>query len=192
MVQYTFARLQPEYAALWARMTVLRGTEAAGQAQKIIAHKDRYKALAARTGVAWPLLGCLNIRESSGSFVAWLHNGDPMRRGGRPVQTVHVPAHRPPNPDCSWEDGGVDAITICDHITRRDQWTIELCAYVAEGYNGWGYRNPSRNIPSPYLWGGTSVQRPGKFVRDGVYDRSVMDDQIGVMAIIHQIIALDP
>ena len=32
-----------------------------------------------------------------------------------------------------------------------------------ETFNGFGYRAPTRNIPSPYLVGGTSVQKRGKF-----------------------------
>jgi lysozyme family protein len=192
MVQYTYERLQPGYAELWAKMTVIKAGAASAQAQAIIAHKDRYKAVEAMTGVPWFVVGLINMRESSGSFRVWLHNGDPMTRNGAPAQTVHVPAHRPPKPDVSWESGSYDALVTCEHYAGIKDWCVEMVGYVTEGMNGWGYRNPRINIPSPYLWGGTSVQQRGKFVRDGVYDASVMDPQLGTMAVLKQLMVLDP
>jgi lysozyme family protein len=55
-----------------------------------------------------------------------------------------------------------------------------------ETFNGFGYRAPTRNIPSPYLVGGTSVQKRGKFTADSHYDPSVIDPQIGGLAILKQ------
>lgn len=191
MAQYTLARLRAEYLELWTKMQVVKVREATSQARQVIAHKARYKAVEARTGVPWFVVGCLHMRESDGSFTTWLHNGDPMRRGGLPVQTVHVPAGRPPNPNVSWEEGAYDALVVVEHFDSITEWGPEHVAYAAEKFNGWGYRSPARNIPSPYLWGGTSVQQRGKFVRDGVYDSTVMDPQIGAMAVLKQIMSLD-
>src|SRR5690242_12389301 len=108
MALYRFERLQDEYASLWAQMRVIKVGPAINQAKRIIAAKARYKTVESKSGVPWFVVGCLHMRESDGRFDTWLHNGDPMRRNGIPVRTVHVPANRPPNPAASWEDGAVD------------------------------------------------------------------------------------
>lgn len=190
-MQYAFATLRDEYARLWSQMTVLKVDQANAQAKRIISNKFRYQKVESKTNVPWFVIGCLHMRESNADFNTWLHNGDPMRRNGQAVKTVNVPSGRPPNPNISWEDGAYDALVVCEHLNEITDWGPEYVAYASEKFNGFGYRNPSRNIPSPYLWGGTSVQKPGKFVKDGVYDRSVMDPQIGSMAVLKQIMALD-
>jgi lysozyme family protein len=192
MAQYRYERLQGEYARLWAQMRVVKTAAAIAQARRIIAAKPRYEAVAGLTGVPWFVVGCLHMRESDGNFETWLHNGDPMRRDDRPVQTVHVPKGRPPDPRVSWEEGAEDALAVCEHLDEVDRWCPERVAYAAEQYNGFGYRNPERNIPSPYLWGGTSVQKCGKFVRDFEYDSRVMDPQLGVMAVLKTLMEIDP
>lgn len=193
MAQYRFERLQPEYARLWAAMTVTRLDAAIAEARQVIAHKDRYKAVERLTGVPWFVAGCLNLRESGGRFDAWAHNGDPMRdRAGQPVRTVNVTANRPPDPDVSWEEGCHDAYIVCEHFGEIDRWSPEPVAYAGERFNGFAYRNPRIGIPSPYLWGGTSVQKRGKFIRDHVYDATVMDPQLGVMAVLKALMQLDP
>lgn len=192
MAQYTLNRLRDEYLRLWNEMKVVKIAAANQQAHQIIGSKARYKSVEARTGVPWFVIGCLHMRESNGNFNTWLHNGDPMKRGGIAVRTFHVPANRPPNPNVSWEDGAYDALVVIEHLDGIKDWGPEHVAYAAEKFNGWGYRNPTRNIPSPYLWGGTSVQQRGKFIADGVYDPEVMDPQLGAMAVLKQIMMLDP
>lgn len=193
MAQYRYERLRSGYAALWAGMRVLKTAEAIAQARHILDHRARYKAVQTLTGVPWFVVGCLHMRESGGSFTTWLHNGDPMMLyHGEPVQTVHVPAGRPPDPNVSWEQGARDALATCEHLDEIRDWCPERVAYAAELYNGFGYRNPRRNIPSPYLWGGTSVQKPGKFVRDGEYDAGTMDPQLGVMAVLWTLMQICP
>jgi lysozyme family protein len=190
--QYAFERLRPGYARLWAAMTVIKTAEAIAQAKHVIANKARYKAVQQAARVPWFVVGALHMREISGKFTGWLHNGDPMHRDGAPVQTFHVPAHRPPDPNVSWEQGAFDALVTCERLNELADWCPELVAYAAEKFNGFGYRHPARNIPSPYLWGGTSVQQRGKFVADREYDASEMDPQLGVMAVLKTIMAIDP
>jgi lysozyme family protein len=204
MAQYAFESVRAEYADLWARMTVTKVAQANVQAKAIIANKARYKKVEARTRVKWFVIGCLHLRESGltkdgkPNFDAWLHNGDRMRnKAGKPIKTVHKPARRPPDPAVSWEDGAYDALVVCEQLDKITDWGPERVAYAAEKFNGFGYRAPSRSIPSPYLWGGTSVQKPGKFIEDGVYKtkdeqgRPLMDSQIGAMAVLKQMMALD-
>jgi lysozyme family protein len=193
MAQYRFERLEGDYARLWAAMHVVKQADADKQARAIVAHKARYQAVEKTTGVPWFVVGCLHMRESGGRFDRWLHNGDPMRdRAGNPARTVQVPAGRPPDPNVTWEQGAFDALIVCEHFGEITTWSPARVAYAAERFNGFGYRAPARNIPSPYLWGGTSVQKPGKFVRDGKYDPRTVDPQIGVMAVLKALMALDP
>jgi lysozyme family protein len=71
---------------------------------------------------------------------------------------------------------------------------VASAAYESEEWNGPGYRRPPDGgppIPSPYVFGGTAVQLPGKFIRDHVFKR-VMDSQLGTIPIIETLIAQDP
>jgi lysozyme family protein len=163
---------------------VVKTAEATSQAKRVIANKARYRAIEARTGVPWFVVGCLHMRESNGNFNTYLGNGQPLNR-----RTTIVPKGR--GPFQSFEDGAYDALVTVEHLDEITEWGPEHVAYAMEKFNGFGYRHPSRNIPSPYLWGGTSVQQRGKFVRDGVYDPAVMDSQLGGMAVLKQIMELD-
>lgn len=194
MAKYSFSSVSDEYRDLWSKMKVIKVSEARAQARKVCASpaKERYKNVERRTGVPWFVVGCLHMRESNANFNTWLHNGDPMRKNGRAIQTVHVPKGRPPDPNVDWETGAVDALVTVEHLDEIKNWGPEHVAYAAEKFNGFGYRHPMRDIPSPYLWGGTNVQKPGKFVADGVYDKNVMDPQIGAMAVLHEIMEIDP
>jgi lysozyme family protein len=195
MAQYSFERVRPEYEKFWQGMHVVKASEALAEARWVIAHKDRLKAQEKLTRVPWAVAGCLILREAGQrrAFESWAHNGDAMRdRNGQPIRTKNVTANRPPNPDCTWEEGCYDAYIVCDTLGVVSHWTIAYVAYAAEKFNGWAYRSPRINIPSPYLWGGTSVQKRGKFIRDHVYDATVMDPQIGVMAVLWAVMELDP
>jgi lysozyme family protein len=198
MAQYAFESVRDDYTAWWSQMTVTKVAEANAQAQAIIKDKARLKALEPRVKVPWFVVGCLLMREAGMThdgrlhFDVWLHNGDPMHNSkGQPIRTVHKPANRPPNPNCTFEDGAYDALVVVEHLDLITDWGPERVAYAMEKFNGFGYRAPTRNIPSPYLVGGTSVQKRGKFTSDSHYDPDVMDPQIGGLAVLKQLMALD-
>jgi len=209
MAQYSFNTLAPEYKALWAKMVLKKDKIAeATTGAKIICgdpDKKRLKNVEGMTGVPWFVIGCLFLREAGYKnghlrFDRWLHNGDPMRdpKTGKPVRTVNVPAGRPPDPSVDWEHGAVDALKK-EGLDAIRNWGPEHVAYAAEKFNGFGYRNPNKNIPSPYLWAGTNIQKPGKYISDGVYatvdpktGTPLYDEQIGAMATLRQIMAQDP
>ena len=75
-------------------------------------------------------------------------------------------------------------------MVNRPDWTIAYALFRNEGFNGFGYRN--KGLRSPYLWGGTTHQQRGKYVRDGVFDSTVMDTQLGVAAVIKAVVELEP
>jgi hypothetical protein len=61
---------------------------------------------------------------------------------------------------------------------------------MLEQYNGLGYA--SRGRASPYIWSGTDQYVSGKYVRDGVYDASAVDQQLGCAGLLMAMMALDP
>jgi lysozyme family protein len=197
----SFPALEGEYNELWAKVIAPNGIrmdraiEVTREARAIIdpLAKVRFDSVEQLTGVPWFVTGIISTREggSPPNFHAWLHNGDPMfDHKGEPRQTVDVPSHRPPNPVCSWEDGACDAYEIEGLIHKKD-WSPAFVAWLLEKFNGWGYRE-YHGIPSPYLWGGTVVQKPGKYTADRVFNPHVMDEQIGGMALLAALMQIDP
>lgn len=192
MTQYSIKQLTPEYLKLWSGLQLTKRPEAERAAKTILKGKAEYQKVQALTGVPWFVVGLTHYRESNCNFGTWLHNGDKMRVNGKPVQTHNVPAHRPPDPSVDWVTGAVDALVDCEHLDGIKAWGPEHVAYASEKFNGFGYRNPNINIPSPYLWGGTNRQVKGKFVKDHVFSRSVMDPQLGTMAVLKALMEVDP
>jgi lysozyme family protein len=112
-----------------------------------------------------------------------LAQGDPLNR-----RSVHEPSGR--GPFKSWEEGAYDALVRLKKLNRVKDWRLEKMLYYAEQYNGWGYHY--HRMPSPYLWGGTTIQRRGKYVADGRFSPTTWDVQPGVAALISQMMHLDP
>ena len=182
---YTYQELKPGYLAMWKVAKVKPSTELNREVDAIKRGKTRLSAMEKKTGVPWYVIGALMVREAGlvNNNIAWgatLHNGEHIIGTNR--KTTLVPAGL--GPFKTWEDGALDAIKRegLDKLNWKGSDGIAAVAYAAEKFNGFGYR--ARGIPSPYLWGGTSCQRRGKFVSDGVYSAEVMDSQIGVMALI--------
>lgn len=174
----------PTYAKDWDRMQIKpnRRAEFERDAKQLIAHKNRYQTIEKRTGVPWPLIALLHLRESDADFSTYLGNGDPLNR-----PTRHVPKGR--GPFKTFEDGAVDALKL-DGLTGVKDWRLEKMLYYAELFNGAGY--DMRGKPSPYLWGGTNIQQKGKFTSDGKFNSGVWDSQPGIAPILQEMIMMDP
>lgn len=194
----TFDALRPEYEELWGIVNkpggLTRITETMRQANAIVAPaaKARFQAVEKRTGVPWFVTGIVLTREAGSppNFHAWLHNGDPMfDHDGVPRQTVNVPARRPPDPAVSWEDGAVDAYSI-EGLLQKNDWSPAFAAWLLEKFNGWGYRL-YHHVRSPYVWGATVAQQSGKYTSDRVWDATVLDTQIGGMALLAALMQID-
>lgn len=177
---YPFESLEGEYTALWAQMAIdaSRVDEFHALANKVLAGMATYRQVERITGVPAAVIGVIHLREGNCNFKTHLHNGDPLT-----ARTIHVPAGRPPvgDPPFGWVDSAVDALTF-QGLRNVPSWPVARAAYVLESYNGFGYRN--HGLRSPYLWGGTNLQQPGKYVADGVFNPSVRDTQPGAMAIL--------
>jgi lysozyme family protein len=150
------------------------------QAVTILRNQARYQAVGDDLGIPWFFIGAIHSRECSGRFDQHLHNGDPLT-----ARTTHVPAGRPAvgSPPFTWEESALDALTM-RHWANLPDWSIPTMFSRAETYNGLGYAG--HGIASPYLWSLTTVQQPGKYVKDGPagWDPTVMDKQPGVAAIL--------
>jgi lysozyme family protein len=173
--------LKATNAHRWANAKLTRNFSTV--AARLVAGKTRYQAVSAKTGVPWEFIAVTHEREASQNWNTQLGQGDPLNR-----VSVHVPAGR--GPFRTWEDGAVDALVNCPpHAARNKDWSIGGLLTTLEEYNGLGYA--SRGVPSPYVWSGTNQYRSGKYVRDGVYDPSVVDQQLGCAGLLMAMATLD-
>lgn len=179
-----FEDMRAGYQNLWNRMTVTRPDDALAAAKGIIEDKARYDNLTQKTGVPWFFVGPVHQRESNRNFAGVLHNGERIIGTGR--KTSLVPAGR--GPFNSWEEAAIDALKL-QELDKIQDWTLPRVLYEFEKYNGFGYVR--QKVNSPYVWAGTNLQQSGKYVADGVFDRSAWDKQLGCAAILSKLIELD-
>lgn len=174
----------PVYAKQWDAMTLLTGrvSELRKIAKNICDAKERYQAIEKVSGVPWYWIGPTHVRESDQNWARSLAQGDRWDR-----VSVHVPAGR--GPFASFEAAAIDALQL-DGLTRVVDWRLEKLLYYWETYNGWGYH--AHGIPSPYVWGATSIQVPGKYVADNKWSSTAVDGQPGCAAMLKCIMDLDP
>ncbi len=174
----------PVYSLQWDKMVIKPGrlNEFRALAEFAIKHKAIYQDIEKRTGVPWAMLAVIHRRESDADFKTYLGNGEPLNR-----VTRLVPKGRGPFP--SFEAGAIDALRI-DGLTSIHDWRLEKQLYFCELFNGAGYNN--RGLPSPYVWGGSNIQKPGKYVADGKWSSTAWDGQPGCAPILAMIAKLDP
>jgi lysozyme family protein len=168
----------------WANARITRNFTTVARHLVAPEAKARYQAVQARTGVPWYVTAVIHERECSQNWAGSLAQGDPWNR-----VSVHVPAGR--GPFASWEACAYDALANCaPYAARNRDWSIGGALTKLEEYNGLGYA--ARGRPSPYIWSGTNQYVSGKYVRDGVYDPSAVDSQLGCAGLLMAMMALDP
>ncbi len=174
----------PVYARQWDAMEIKpsREAEIADFARRALAGKARYQRVEAKTGVPWWLIALLAERESGQDWSRSLAQGDRWDR-----KSVNVPRGRGPFP--SWEAAALDALHI-DNLDLITDWRLEKALYYCEKFNGFGYAN--KGLASPYLWGGTTIQQPGKYTSDGRFSRTAWDGQLGCAAMLRGLMDRDP
>lgn len=182
-----YSGIWPRYAQYWDKMIVTPKWQHifTMDANYAIQHKVTYLVIAEKTSVPWPMLACLHRRESDGDFSTYLGNGQPLDR-----RTTEEPPGRGPftGPN-AFVDGAVDAIKIEGWGSVID-WRLEKQLYYMLLFNGigselWGH-------PSSYVWGGSNIQQPGKWVRDHVWSATTWDPQPGCAPLLQTIAHLDP
>ena len=178
-----YAELKSEYAKLWETMEICGDKRdlITRAAQKLLRHKAQYQAVEARTGVPWFVIAALHNRESGADFSTYLGNGEPLNR-----KTILVPRGR--GPFENWESSAVDALTL-DGLDRVKVWTPERACFEIEKFNGFGYRK--HGINSPYLWSFSNHYERGKYVADGRFSSTSVDQQCGAIPILKRIMELD-
>jgi lysozyme family protein len=150
-------------------------------AEYAIEHKQQYEVAESATGVPWWMIAVIHRREGDADFGTYLGNGQSLRR-----RTTVDPIGRGPflGPH-AFIDGCVDACRI-DGLTTTSDWRLEKQLYYEQKFNGFGYHGPS-----PYVWGLTNIQVPGKYVRDHVFDPNYWDTQPGCAPLTWMIAKLD-
>jgi len=173
----------PTYAQQWDAMAIKPGRlhEFESIAHHLVALKDHYVPIERATGVPWYMIALLHMREASNDFSKGLAQGDRWDRV----------SHNKPicGPFKSFFDSAVWALKH-DGLTAIHDYRLEKQIYYHEIFNGLGYE--MRNLPSPYIWGGTNQQRAGKYVKDGVFSRTEWDSQPGVAPIMKMMAEIDP
>lgn len=185
-MQHPFEVRAPEYAKLLSAMRVTRPQQVNAVAGKLASFVDagRYAAVSAETFVPQAWMAGSFEREASSNFSLSPAQGDRWDR-----VSTHVPRGIGPFPD--WKASAKAAY----HIDGLDKlgaaaWTILRACYEGELFNGFGYL--VHGIHTPYLWAGTNIYSAGKFIADGKFSSSAVDQQLGIVPVMLRLIELRP
>lgn len=175
-----YAETWPLYRDWWDRMAIKpeRMAEFNNIASFAISHKVTYLQIEQATGLPWTMVAVIHRRESDANFNTYLGNGQSLAR-----RTTEVPAGR--GPFRSFLEGAVDAVKVEGWGSIKD-WRLEKMLYYTMLFNGTGY-----GANSPYVWGGTNIQKRGKYIRDHVYNPLAWDPQPGTAPIFWMLAKLD-
>ena len=136
-------------------------------------------------GVPPQIIFALHGRESSWNWRRHPHEGSPLT--GR---TRFVPKGRllaPQNPPYTFKQSAGDAYYDYDHLDRVNWKSCQEALQGIERFNGLGYQLYHQEVPSPYVYNGLLINGKatvGKYSSDGRFDRTMVDAQLGVAAIL--------
>ncbi len=183
---HPFVELAPEYEHDLAILQVTKPTQVDQIARRLISGDAiaQYTRIQVSLGIPIPVQASICERESGADFSRSPAQGDRWDR-----VSVNVPRNKGPYPD--WYAAAVDAWHNIDRLDDNSApWSMPYACWKDEGFNGFGYR--AHGIRSPYVFGGTNLQQPGKYVSDGVFSSLVMDTQIGTVPVMLRMIELMP
>lgn len=175
-----FEKYAPEMQKLWDTMKIIRdATQLDAMAKKVLPHKDVYKKVAKEIGPTfpWQMVAVIHIREAGlgdvGRWQGGIHNGQYWGKKATIEPKI--------GPFKSWHECAVYSLKLkgFHNITA---WPPGMQCAALEPYNGYGYRG--MGLRTPYVWASTNHQQRGKYVRDHVFDASVMDTQLGCAAML--------
>lgn len=185
-MEHPFTKLKPEYTHLLAAMKVRPECVHLVDevAVKLLGFKSRYDAVSQKDGVPVIFIAASFEREASSNFTKNPAQGWPLHSAS------HWVPHNGPFPD--WTSAALAAYHLngLDRV-GAENWTWELLCFYGELFNGMGYRDGHR-MHSPYLWGGTNIQTPGKYVADHDFDPNEMDTQLGIIPVMRRMVDLNP
>jgi lysozyme family protein len=173
-------QLASEYQKLFDTCVINRYPEVDRSLQIILAGKERYEAVSAKTKVPWYFIGIVHNLECGSKFTTHLHNGDPLR-----ARTVQVPKGRPKDGEApfTWEVSAIDALTL-KSLDKWTDWSISGLLFQLERYNGFGYR--VKGINTPYLWSFSNHYISGKYTADGIYNENAVSKQCGAAVLLRR------
>jgi lysozyme family protein len=183
----SYSTLAPEYREHFATCAPQPATRGEREAALLLTHRDRYTALAHTfpNQLPWFAIGLIHLMEADADFGCHLHNGDPLGR-----RTVHEPAGRPPGqPPFTWEQSARDALTQARWpLVPAAEWAdVAGVLYQLEAYNGWGPRL-YHQARTAYLWAGSNLEQPGKYVTDGHWSSMATSAQTGAAVILKRLV----
>lgn len=184
-MQFPFAALQPDYQDCLARMQITRLAAVEATAERLVRFIDagRYDAGCKITGVPVAWAAASFEREASSNF-----NLNPAQGWPLNSRSQWIPHN---GPFSSWADAQVAAYDIDGLQTvGAANWTWARGCYEGEAFNGWGYR--AHRVHSAYLFAGTNLYYEGKYVADGVWSATAVDQQLGIIPMMAQIVRLRP
>lgn len=182
----TFEAASVDYRRRWQAMSVSASVtlKANKVADTILAHQTEYEEVSKATDVPWVFVALIHYRESDLNFKTHLANGDSLK-----ADTVHVPKHLMGRAGpFGWVEAAVAALKHDHDFDTKFDWDFARLCYQLEAYNGWGYR--SKGVTSPYLWSQSNQHLRGKYVRDGVYSASAIDEQLGCLVVLKSLITM--
>ena len=181
----TYREMWPLYKRYWDRMDVKddREAEALAACEKLLKNKHRYMTVESLTKVPWDMVAVLHMRESGARFDRQLGQGDPLDK-----VSVHIPKQM--GPYLTFEESAYDIMIVKGYNTIVD-WRLEKKLYYSENWNGWGYWQYRGQMPSPFLWGATNIQKIGKYIADGAWDPNTWDIQLGCAALLKGLMSLN-
>lgn len=178
--------VEPDQQARWAAARIDPSYSIAldSAADLFKRNAERYQRITQMriNGVPANVIFCLHQRESSGNFFCHPHEGSPLTGRTRYVPKGRLPL--PAQPPFTFEQSAADAYYVCDHLDRVNWRDVRAALQGIESFNGLGYQNYHPDVPSPYLWAGTTLYLSGKYTGDGHFDRFARDKQLGCAAIL--------
>lgn len=144
--------------------------------------KTEYEAIAAMLSanlgmrIDWRIVCVLHALEAGFDLNKQILNGQPWNK-----RTTWVPKNRGPWP--SLASACLEGFQIKKLPPKFD---IGYTLIFLIAWNGWGYYYKGQ-LETPYLFSYSNMQKPGKFVRDHVYDPNAISLQVGAALLLYKL-----
>ncbi len=184
-MQHPFEALKPEYTTLLSQMKITRVTAVDAAAARLLRYVDggHYDQGCKATGVPLIVAAASFEREAGSNF-----NLNPAQGAPLHSRSTIIPHN---GPFADWPTAQIAAYQIdgLDKVGAAN-WSWEMGCYKEEAFNGFGPR--AHGMHTGYLWAGTNIYTGGKYVADGVWDRSAVDQQLGIIPMMLRMVQMRP
>jgi lysozyme family protein len=184
-MQHPFEALKTEYTSLLSQMKITRLPAVDATAERLLRFVDagHYDEGCKATGVPIIVAAASFEREAGSNF-----NLNPAQGAPLHSRSMIIPHN---GPFADWPTAQIAAYKIdgLDTIGAAN-WSWEMGCYKEEAFNGFGPR--AHGMHTGYLWAGSNIYTGGKYVSDGVWDRSAIDQQLGVIPMMLRMVQMRP